>query len=60
MFLFSPQRPDRLWLPDTIFPAVKRPEREADHLPASSAEVKNGAISALLMCLRGIVLFFRI
>jgi hypothetical protein len=29
------------WVPGTLTPAVKRPGREADHLPPSSAEVKN-------------------
>jgi hypothetical protein len=28
-------------LPEAVFPGVKRPGREADHSPPSSAEVKN-------------------
>jgi hypothetical protein len=49
-FVFSPQRPDRLWgLPSllsngyqgALSPGVKGQGREADHSPPSSAEVKN-------------------
>lgn len=29
------------WIPETVSPAVKRPGREADHLPPSCAAVKN-------------------
>jgi hypothetical protein len=29
-------------VPGTLYPGVKRPAREADHSPPSSAEVKNG------------------
>jgi hypothetical protein len=48
-FFSSPPRPDRLWgppsllnqwVPRTLNPGIKRPEREADHLPPPSAEVK--------------------
>jgi hypothetical protein len=28
------------WVPGALSPGVKRPEREAEHLPPSSAEVK--------------------
>jgi hypothetical protein len=46
----SPQRPDRHWGPvnhlsngyRSSLSGEKRPEREADHLPASNTEVKNG------------------
>jgi hypothetical protein len=64
-FLSTPQRPDRLWgsasyLTHTnwdISPGVKRPRREADHSPASSARVKNGrAILTLPIRLHGVVL----
>jgi hypothetical protein len=56
-FLFStacrpPRRPRRspiYWVPGALYPEVKRQGREADHLPPSSAEVKNGgAIPPLL------------
>jgi hypothetical protein len=41
----SPSRPDQIqppiqWVPETLSPGVKRPEREADHSPPASAEVK--------------------
>jgi hypothetical protein len=44
----SLQRPDRPWGPTTFYPmgtagslpGVKRPAREADHLPPTSTEVK--------------------
>jgi hypothetical protein len=48
---YVPQRPDRLWGPlnllsngyrGALSPRLKRPGREADHSPPSSAEVKNG------------------
>jgi hypothetical protein len=51
-FVFSPQRPDRLWglpgLPSNgyrggLSPGVKRPWRQADHSPLPRAEVKNSA-----------------
>jgi hypothetical protein len=46
--LFSVQCPDRLWLLESLhsyclqgfFQLVKRPEREADHLPPCSSEEK--------------------
>jgi hypothetical protein len=50
-WIFSQPRPDRQWgtfsLPSNgygrLFPqGIKRPEREDDHSPPSSAEVKNG------------------
>jgi hypothetical protein len=40
----SPRRPDRFWgPPDLLYnghPGAKRPGREADHSPPTSAEVK--------------------
>jgi hypothetical protein len=40
----SPRRPDRLWVPPSIlsngYRGVKRPVREADHSPPTTAEVK--------------------
>jgi hypothetical protein len=47
--LSSPRRPDRFWSPlkppiqcvkGSLFPAVKRPGREADHSPPTNAKVK--------------------
>jgi hypothetical protein len=41
-------QPPIRWIPGTLSPGIKQPGREADHSPASSAEVKNGeAIPAL-------------
>jgi hypothetical protein len=50
-FFCTPRRPGRLWSPPILlsngyrgaFPGLKRPGREADHSPPSSAEVKSGA-----------------
>jgi hypothetical protein len=40
-----------------LFSGAKRPGREGDHSPSSSAEVKNGgAILPLPICLHGVVL----
>jgi hypothetical protein len=60
---FSPPRPpDRLRGPPSLLsngywgllsPGVKRPGREADHLPPTIAEVKN---TCIYTCLHGIVL----
>ena len=43
-----PNRPDCLWSPPSLifnarvsYPGIKRPGREADHLPPSSAEIKS-------------------
>jgi hypothetical protein len=46
------------WIPGLLSLGVKRPEREADHSPPSSAEVKNAWIytSTPLTRLRGVVL----
>jgi hypothetical protein len=47
-FITTPYRPDQplglpiQWILSDLSPGVKRPEREADHLPPSSAEVRNG------------------
>jgi hypothetical protein len=40
-FFSTPQHPNRIWL-RALSPGVKRPGREADHSPPSSAEVRNG------------------
>jgi hypothetical protein len=49
-FFSSPCRPDRFWgqpnppiqwVPSALSAGVKRPGREADHSPPTSAEVKN-------------------
>jgi hypothetical protein len=37
----GPTHPPIQGIPGALFPAVKRPGREADHSPPSSAEVKN-------------------
>jgi hypothetical protein len=34
-------QPPIQWLAEALSPGVKQPEREADHLPPTSAEVKN-------------------
>jgi hypothetical protein len=53
IFFFVPQRPDRLWSQPNflyngyrgLFPwGVKRPGRETDHSPLSSAETKKGGV----------------
>jgi hypothetical protein len=46
---FGPTQPPIKWIPGAPSPGVKRPGREADHSPPSSAKVKNGeAILPLL------------
>jgi hypothetical protein len=63
----SPQRPDRLWDPSSLLSkeyrgllprGVKRPDREADHSPPSSAEVKKAwrYNSSSPVCLHGALL----
>jgi hypothetical protein len=37
----QPTRPPIHCVPETLIPGLKRPGREADHTPPSSAEVKN-------------------
>jgi hypothetical protein len=37
----GPTQPPVQWVSGTLSPGVKRPEREADHSPSSSEEVKN-------------------
>jgi hypothetical protein len=51
-----PKPPDRLWAPDSLFfsrscwlSGVKRPGREKEHLPPSSAELNNERTSWLAM-----------
>jgi hypothetical protein len=49
IFFSSPKRPDGLWGPPSLlfngyrgfFPGVKRPGRQINHSPPSSAEIKN-------------------
>jgi hypothetical protein len=44
----GPTQPPIRWVPEAIYPGVKRPRREADLSPPSSAGAKNGgAISPL-------------
>jgi hypothetical protein len=38
--LVGPTQPPIQWVPGALSLGVKRPEREADHTPPSSAEVK--------------------
>jgi hypothetical protein len=42
------QPPPIQWLPGSLTLGVKRPGREVDFLPSSSAEVKNGGAIAPL------------
>jgi hypothetical protein len=37
----GPTQPPVQWVPEALFPGVKRPGRKADHSPPSSDEVKN-------------------
>jgi hypothetical protein len=37
----GPTQPPIQWVPESLSLGVKRPEREADHSPPSSAEVMN-------------------
>jgi hypothetical protein len=46
-------QPPIQWVPETLFPGVKRPVRAADHSLPSSAEVKNECSNG---CLHGVVL----
>jgi hypothetical protein len=38
----GPTQPPIQWIPGALSLGVKRPGREADHSPPSSAEIKNG------------------
>jgi hypothetical protein len=57
IFLFSrvsksalgPTQPFIQWILGTLFLRVKQPEREFDHSPPSSAEVKNDRAKSLLL-----------
>jgi hypothetical protein len=42
----GPIHPPIQWVPRSVSPGVKRPEREADHSPLSNAEVKNGTATS--------------
>jgi hypothetical protein len=37
-------QPPIQWVPEVLFPSVKRPGRKADHSPPSSSEVNNTRI----------------
>jgi hypothetical protein len=39
--VLGPTKPLVLWVPVALSPGVKRPGRDADHSPPTSAEVKN-------------------
>jgi hypothetical protein len=51
-------QPPIQWVPEALSPQVKRPGREVDHSPPSSAEVKNawGYTSTPPIFLYGVVL----
>jgi hypothetical protein len=40
-------KPPTQWVPEALSLGVKRPERESDHSPPSSAEIKNSGVTAL-------------
>jgi hypothetical protein len=54
----GPTQPPMQWVPGALSLEVKRPGREADYSPPSSAEVKSAwsYTSTLPMCLHGVVL----
>jgi hypothetical protein len=53
----GPSQPPIQWVLGPISPGIKRPGREADHSPPSSAEVKNdGGNLRSLIHLHGVVL----
>jgi hypothetical protein len=54
----GPTQPPIQWVPGTVSLGIKWPEREADHLPPSSAKVKNAwsCTSTPLIHLHGVVL----
>jgi hypothetical protein len=56
--VLGPTHPPIQLMPRTLYLGVKRPGREADHSPPSSAEVKNtwSYISTPPICLHGVVL----
>jgi hypothetical protein len=49
----GPTQPPIQWVPEVLSLGLKRPGREADHSPPSSAKVK---ISTPPVCLHGVVL----
>jgi hypothetical protein len=54
----EPTQPPIKWVPGALSLEVKRPGREADHSPSSSAEIKNvwSYTSTLPILLHGVVL----
>jgi hypothetical protein len=54
----EPTQPPIQWVPATVSLGVKQPERDADHSPPSSSEVKNAwsYTSTLPIRLQGVVL----
>jgi hypothetical protein len=54
LFATAPTQPLMQWVSGVLSPGVKRQGREADHLPPSSAEVKNSWNSSINF--RGVVL----
>jgi hypothetical protein len=50
-------QPPIQWIPVALSSGIKRPGREADHLPPTSAEVKkHGATTPFPICLHGTML----
>jgi hypothetical protein len=57
--VLGPPQPPILWVPGALSRGVKQPEREADHLSPSSAEVKNKWLYTSRPILHVIVLLLR-
>jgi hypothetical protein len=55
----GPTQPPIQWIPKALFPGIKRPDRQADHSPPSSVEVKNARSFALPIRPNGVVLRYR-
>jgi hypothetical protein len=53
--VLGPTQPPIHWVPEAFSLGVKRPKREADHSPASCADIKYICIHSLIQ-LHGVVL----